>query len=135
MMLQDNHKLVAGPLPFVKIAPGKYCVIANPIDKRCARSVTLPTVPLVSSFVVCLFFSKPLGKEGKRFELKFGHREVRLHGVSESDKEQERMGENKQQSNCFGKEVPGLLKLVFGIVLLSYAFRSTVILLLCCALE
>jgi hypothetical protein len=34
MMLQDNQKLVVSPLPFVKIPPGHYCVIKDPIDKR-----------------------------------------------------------------------------------------------------
>lgn len=56
LILQDNHKLVAGPLPFVKIPPGHYCVVCDPIDR-----------------------SKPL-EEGKRYELRFGHRDVRLHG-------------------------------------------------------
>jgi len=56
LMMQDNHKLVAGPLPFIKIPPGHYCIVTNPIDR-----------------------SKPL-QEGKLFDLRFGHKEVRLHG-------------------------------------------------------
>jgi len=91
-MLQDNHKLIAGPLPFVKLPPGKYCVISNPTDKRCVlpqitsfRSTLAIAAYLlvISDGVLFCFISKPLGKEGKRFELNFGHREVRLHGVSE----------------------------------------------------
>ena len=31
-MLQDNHKLMAGPLPFIKIPPAHYCIVTNPID-------------------------------------------------------------------------------------------------------
>ena len=34
LILQDNHKLVNGPLPFVKIQPGHYCIVNNPIDRR-----------------------------------------------------------------------------------------------------
>ena len=32
LMLADNQKLIAGPLPFVVIPPGHYCVVQNPID-------------------------------------------------------------------------------------------------------
>lgn len=34
LILQDNHKLVNGPLPFIKIQPGHYCIVNNPIDRR-----------------------------------------------------------------------------------------------------
>ncbi|KAJ7385524.1 hypothetical protein OS493_015096 [Desmophyllum pertusum] len=34
-ILQDNHKLVEGPLPFVVIPPGHYCVIENPVKQPC----------------------------------------------------------------------------------------------------
>ncbi|XP_064383731.1 major vault protein-like [Halichondria panicea] len=56
LMLRDNQKLVAGPHPFVKVPPGYYCIVKNPID---------PTKPL---------------QDGKLFEPRFGHQEVRLHG-------------------------------------------------------
>ena len=32
LMLADNQKLTTGPLPFVVIPPGHYCVVQNPID-------------------------------------------------------------------------------------------------------
>ncbi len=32
LMLRDNQKLVAGPHPFVKVPPGHYCIVKNPID-------------------------------------------------------------------------------------------------------
>ena len=32
LMLRDNQKLVAGPHPFVKVPPGYYCIVKNPID-------------------------------------------------------------------------------------------------------
>lgn len=56
LIIQDNHKLVDGPNPFVRIPPGYYCVVQDPIDQ-----------------------SKPLD-DGKRFEQRFGITEVRLHG-------------------------------------------------------
>ncbi|XP_065921043.1 major vault protein-like [Dysidea avara] len=55
LMLADNQKLSAGPLPFVVIPPGHYCVVQNPIDD---------TKPIV---------------ENEQCELKFGFTEVRLH--------------------------------------------------------
>lgn len=35
LILQDNHQLVEGPLPFVVIPPGHYCVIENPVKQPC----------------------------------------------------------------------------------------------------
>ena len=43
LILQDNHKLVAGPLPFVIIPPGHYTVIINPIDKRYTHTTSMPS--------------------------------------------------------------------------------------------
>ncbi|XP_019849373.1 PREDICTED: major vault protein-like isoform X1 [Amphimedon queenslandica] len=56
LVLQDNHSLEAGPLPFVTIPPGHYCRVEHPID-----------------------INKPI-VDGKLYELRFGHREIRLHG-------------------------------------------------------
>ncbi|XP_073239748.1 major vault protein-like [Porites lutea] len=52
LILQDNHKLVEGPLPFVVIPPGHYCVIENPVKQPC--------------------------EPGKQCDLKHGYREVRF---------------------------------------------------------
>lgn len=52
LILQDNHQLVAGPLPFVVIPPGHYCVIRNPVKQPC--------------------------EPGKQFDLNHGHREIRF---------------------------------------------------------
>lgn len=52
LILQDNHKLVEGPLPFVVIPPGHYCVIENPVKQSC--------------------------EPGKQCDLKHGYREVRF---------------------------------------------------------
>uniref|UniRef100_A0A1X7ST65 Major vault protein repeat domain-containing protein n=1 Tax=Amphimedon queenslandica TaxID=400682 RepID=A0A1X7ST65_AMPQE len=57
LVLQDNHSLEAGPLPFVTIPPGHYCQVEHPID-----------------------INKPI-VDGKLYELRFGHREIRLHGL------------------------------------------------------
>jgi major vault protein len=56
LVLQDNHTLEAGPFPFVTIPPGYYCIVDNPID-----------------------ISKPI-VDGKLYDLRFGHNEIRLHG-------------------------------------------------------
>lgn len=34
LIIQDNHKLVDGPNPFIRVPPGYYCVVQDPIDKR-----------------------------------------------------------------------------------------------------
>lgn len=52
LILQDNHQLVAGPLPFVVIPPGHYCVIQNPVKQPC--------------------------EPGKQCDLNHGHREMRF---------------------------------------------------------
>ena len=113
-MLQDNQKLVAGPLPFVKIPPGHYTVVINPIDKRCltdnaglggwgeGKLLSYFQTPHVlrAPYCVCvwggglgrkfmtsfayLFLSLLYSKckvEGKLYDLSFGYREIRLHGV------------------------------------------------------
>ncbi|KAK3739811.1 hypothetical protein QZH41_009059, partial [Actinostola sp. cb2023] len=53
MILQDNHVLVEGPLPFVVIPPGHYCTILNPV--------------------------KEPHKPGQECKLHHGHREIRFH--------------------------------------------------------
>ncbi|KXJ17149.1 Major vault protein [Exaiptasia diaphana] len=53
MILQDNHVLEQGPLPFVVIPPGHYCMIQNPVKE--------PNQP------------------GEQCNLNHGHREVRFH--------------------------------------------------------
>lgn len=52
LILQDNHELVEGPLPFVVIPPGHYCVIENPVKQPC--------------------------EPGKQCDLKHGSREMRF---------------------------------------------------------
>lgn len=54
IILQDNHVLVKGPLPFVVVPPGHFCEIKNPVKKPC-----LP---------------------GEVYDLKHGFVEVHLHG-------------------------------------------------------
>jgi len=52
LILQDNHQLVEGPLPFVVIPPGHYCVIENPVKQPC--------------------------EPGKQCDLNHGYREIRF---------------------------------------------------------
>lgn len=96
LILQDNHKLVAGPLPFIKIPPGHYTVVVNPIDQRCVHTrmylhmymyvyvhfnssilMQYCTSCLPHSFLLC----SKCKVEGKLYDLSFGYREIRLHGV------------------------------------------------------
>ena len=58
LVLSENQKLVAGPSPFVKLAPGHYTTVINPIDRR-----------------------KPI-EQGKPYHLRHGFREVRLANAS-----------------------------------------------------
>lgn len=41
LIIQDNHKLVDGPNPFVRIPPGYYCVVQDPIDQRLVVAFTI----------------------------------------------------------------------------------------------
>ena len=36
LVLQDNHALQVGPLPFITVPPAHFCTIRHPIDKRFA---------------------------------------------------------------------------------------------------
>ena len=48
MILQDNNVLVTGPLPFVVVPPGHYCIVENPV--RYADVAEKKPVMLISGF-------------------------------------------------------------------------------------
>ncbi|XP_028390811.1 major vault protein-like [Dendronephthya gigantea] len=54
IILQDNHRLIKGPLPFVVIPPGHYCEIKDPVKKPCSP--------------------------GQEHDLKHGYVEIRFYG-------------------------------------------------------